>query len=385
MTGQNNAQSNNDDDAAEQGSASNALSTPPHINITPDTNLNHIKVVDCTEDNFEGPQRTNKYVLGFLLSIRHTSQTESRLMTTSMASRYSSAAGARARLNNSVGSRGYDRIMTYADPKDNGRCYVQIAKNAAKSQEIFKHCIASQEGVGNLFLMEEPQKVKNTLGSSKTVFIIDDCLECYPISGEIKDHVPAVPLSTPPAGETRWFAMHGDDKVSLTNATFQKASCTGKFCDRQAEVPHGQKCGCFFLSRTNAFVVEMELMLPVDATFEARGKVTISNFRSLRTSGLFVDESSWKQLDANNFYQHRKKLRQAIEQVTAYVAENGGWSYIGWVRTGTVQDSSDIDRNGPENLSSISQQPHISYLYPTNTDIVTSAEFKQKQFRTTLA
>ena len=285
-------------------------------------------------------------------------------------------------MNNSTGSRPYDRILTLADMKDPGRCFVYISKTNAASSELFKHSMSTQEGVGDVFIFEEPQKVKNTLGSSQTLFIVDECLECYPISGKMQDLVPEVKLSSPPAGETRWFAEHGVTELKFPNAALQRASCTGKFCDRQTIVSSaGQKCGCFYMSKSHPFVIEMEVTLPVGVQFDTRGRVTISNFRSYRTSQLFVDVNSWKQLDANDFYKHRAPIRKAVTEILKYVSQNGGWTYVGWVRTGSVQDSSDIDRNAAENLSSISQAPHISYLCPTNMDIIEAEEFKSKQFK----
>jgi len=71
-------------------------------------------------------------------------------------------------------------------------------------------------------------------------------------------------------------------------------------------------------------------------------------------------------------------LRETVERMNSYVNNNGGWTYIGWVRTGLVVDDSDPNHKGVENIASENQTPHISYLWPTNPEIVlpTCREYK---------
>jgi hypothetical protein len=70
---------------------------------------------------------------------------------------------------------------------------------------------------------------------------------------------------------------------------------------------------------------------------------------------------------------HLQKTRQAVRAVLQHVNTHGGWTYVGWLRTGTVQDSSDTlnsSNQAGENLASATQQPHLSYLYPTNPECI---------------
>jgi hypothetical protein len=74
--------------------------------------------------------------------------------------------------------------------------------------------------------------------------------------------------------------------------------------------------------------------------------------------------------DMDQVQQVRQAVLDVLDYVNANASSKGSWTYIGWLRTGMVQDSSDISigTNQPvENLaSSVTQQPHLSYLYPTN-------------------
>ena len=65
------------------------------------------------------------------------------------------------------------------------------------------------------------------------------------------------------------------------------------------------------------------------------------------------------------------KLRESIKNIVKYINDNDGWTYIGWLRTGRVTDqSASTEQAAGENLSSVTQTPHLSYLYPSNLDKV---------------
>ena len=113
----------------------------------------------------------------------------------------------------------------------------------------------------------------------------------------------------------------------------------------------------------------MAVSFPVPDGFNAVGTVNISDFRSYRTSRLFVpNDECWYQLECKNDF-HKKAIKTAVHRINQYVAKNGGWTYVGWLRTGSVSDESDDTHKGVENIASEKQDPHISYLYPTKPDV----------------
>ena len=114
-------------------------------------------------------------------------------------------------------------------------------------------------------------------------------------------------------------------------------------------------------------------------SFNAEGFYLVESFRSLKTSRIWVpDEEVWDCLTIKNKI-HIKVLRETIKNINKYVNDNGGWTYIGWVRTGVVVDESDCIHKDVENIASETQDPHISYLWPSNPDIVsrTCAQYRQ--------
>lgn len=99
--------------------------------------------------------------------------------------------------------------------------------------------------------------------------------------------------------------------------------------------------------------------------FDASGMQSVLCFRSLRTSHLFVAPDCWELLDRQN-PSHEDALRGAVDRINRYINKRGGWTYVGWVRTGAVTDQNDPQLKDVENIASLSQTPHLSYLFPTD-------------------
>jgi hypothetical protein len=157
------------------------------------------------------------------------------------------------------------------------------------------------------------------------------------------------------------------------------------FSDRQEEYrTTGQSCGCFYKrDHHNPLVIEMAVSLPCSRDYKPSGIMTVKKFRSLRTSEIFIPRDHWSEVNSDQA-QHEEALRNCVARVTQYINKNGGWTYIGWVRTGSVADQSEISNlKDAENISSMAQVPHISYLYPTNPKIVdrTNTIFEQLQLQ----
>ena len=58
-----------------------------------------------------------------------------------------------------------------------------------------------------------------------------------------------------------------------------------------------------------------------------------------------------------------------------HVNEHGGWTIVGWFLQGEVADSA----NEKEKVASVEITPHVSFLIPTISDVVTTYEFKALQ------
>ena len=363
------------------------LKTADHL---PDvkSSLRFITITDCQQPSFAA-NGEDTAVVGLLLSIRHvsmnTDQINTRSVATNAISRYTPGAtgNTRTKLSN-FASKPYDRIATFADILDpKGTCFAIIFQNHSQSFSFFQPCIKTLEGVGEIFILEEPDPVSNFLGTTQSVPIVDRCDRALPVLPQTVSEIPHVPLSSPPAGHTKYFCEHGLNSIHISRLYFQQSSCAGTFCDRQQELTTNQKCGCFFTNKQGNIVLSLDVTIKVPPSFSITGYRTIHRFKSWRTSQLFVKEHSWKSLiaclnsDSTN-HKHRDALRTSAKRIVDFVNEHGGWTCIGWIRTGSVQDESDT---AGAMIASSEQDPHITYLYPTNMNLgTTCTEFDNLRY-----
>ena len=143
-----------------------------------------------------------------------------------------------------------------------------------------------------------------------------------------------------------------------------------------------QECGCFDKNRYNTDrILDVDITFPVEETFELCGAITIPSFRSRRFSNVIV--ANWTGVQAASQGQE-ESVRNAADSVIRTVNANGGWTIIGWLRTGIAQDSSSRDAGG-ENIAAITQSPHITYLYPTNREWTRAAGHRYQEARLDLS
>ena len=364
------------------------LQTDLHIKSKPRKKDHLISISQCEEQDFV-EKKENSALIAIMLQIRHNSfaaDEKKSLLTT--ASRYAPGLTNAARQRLGGGNKNYDRLALFADTSENGRCFAIIFKNSAVAAKFFDHCIRSQEGVGHAFFLDEPSPVTSTLGSTPSVPIIESVLKTIPINNPINTLIPHVPLETPNMGCTRYFSSHNVTDIKFLNAQFVDSICLGYFCDRQLCVdnlttPTNAKCGCFYQDRSTApTIIQVDIVLPCPVSFDQTGKTYITNFRSYNTSLLFIKKETLKIVENDNS-DHLDLLRLTIKNIVKYVNDNGGWSYIGWLRTGIVHDISETQTAQAENLASTSQTPHLSYLYPTNKSCISEThEIYKRQIMT---
>ena len=354
------------------------FTTADHIGITPRTDLEVIQASDARSEYYSGVHREGKCFVGQLIHVKHHSQMEgsSKTLLTKLRSYATNAQnGARQRIAREE-SRQYDRMLLFADLNSpNGRCFVVINRFYRSTLKLLHHSSASQEGIGKIFVLEEPDPVTNTLGSSESVDIVDQPQRCYPVTLPVHTAVPQYPLRTPDVGETRYFAVHGDTSVIVSMAHATQAMCSGSFCDRSMYSDNPMhKCGCLHTNGKHSLVIECDVTIAVRRDFDPSGQRTITKFRSWTTSQLFVHNDTWAKIDLNTMDNlHLPALRTSIRNIVQYINDNGGWSITGWVRTGAVTDASDPNNTvvqDAENLANVEQKPKISYLYPTDTTIL---------------
>ena len=352
------------------------LETAPYIEGKPRSDVTtFVSISDCEKNNFH-EIRANSALIAFLLQIRHSSSAnddKKALVTTG--SRYAPGMSNSTRQKLGGGNKNYDRLVLFADTQEKGRCFAMIFKNATTSSQFFHRSIRCHEGVGKVFFLDQPTPVTSTLGSTSSVPIVDSVWDSVPICNAIKTLVPEVTIKAPEMGCTRYFCSHNVTNIQFYNATFVDSICQGYFCDRQMSRdnyinPNIIRCGCFRNDRNSApLIIQFDIGICCPAEFDQSEKTYISNFRSHHTSMLFLTKETLKLVNKSNS-NHLSLLRNSVNNIVNYVNQNGGWSYIGWLRTGIVHDISEQQNAVAENLASTSQTPHLSYLYPTNTECV---------------
>lgn len=352
------------------------LQTAAHISVKPREDVKKfVSVTQCEERQFP-ESRQDSALIGLLLQIRHNSMVaEERRQLVTTGSRYGTGANVAQRQRLGGGNRNYDRLALFADTREPGRCFAIIFKNPGTSQNFFNRCIRTHEGVGNVFFLDEPTPVTSTLGSTSSVPIIEQVWDCVPVNNTIQSLVPTVLLKPPEMGFTRYFASHHVKDIKFFNACFVESICSGIFCDRQFSSdnmtnPHSARCGCFHYDRSSApLTIQFDIALTCPFEFDQQGVTYVNSFRSYKTTLLFIRKENLKYIKKNSS-EHLALLRNTVQAIATHVNNNGGWSYVGWLRTGTVHDISETQTNVAENLASTSQTPHLSYLYPTNELLV---------------
>ena len=345
---------------------------PPH--------LQYIPVNECEQSAYiENPD--DKAVLGVLLKILHSTASENsdRQYRYNGQMSYVSKGNARQR---QVGARYYDRMLTFGDILDPGKCFVIILDHYQDTVKLLRYCKKSMEGVGNIFIITEPNPVVDYLGESTSVPIIQGINMFIPINNPLSTILPTIPPIIPDADHTMYFTLH-NNSICCNRTTLQQASCTGYFCDRQSQPSPTQKCGCIYMAtRGLDHVLVTDIIFCVPPSFQQNERSTVLHFRSWKFSKIFIpNDNIWPRLHADN---HEQLLRQSVKNITDFVNRNGGWTIVGWIRCGHVADHS-TDTTTTPTLQSRIPRLHISYIYPTNNAIIHDQNLQQHQITQIIA
>ena len=125
--------------------------------------------------------------------------------------------------------------------------------------------------------------------------------------------------------------------------------------------------------------------MAVPESDEPAGMLIVSNFRSKRTTGLFITDQAMRYALANK-QPELPAVRAAIDQCVTHINNNGGWSLVGWIRTGVTSDASDasnLSGLANENMASVTTRPHVSYLFPTDPTVINTDAYRGKRYTKT--
>lgn len=221
-----------------------------------------------------------------------------------------------------------------------------------------------------------PPPATEHLGDSLSVPMLGKASRIYPVRCTYEKVLPMIELKRPEAGETRYFAYHGLKNVAIGRSILAKSTCGGSFCDRQIPVENQGKgqaaCGCFHRRDLYKMVSDHSVRIPCHANVSPSEFTIIENFRSLRFDDLLFQKGcksifSSPEIDVSDPFVTRV-LRTHVKQLVEHVNGSGGWTVVGWVRTGKVRDANEEGNRDAIDIAAEDVSPHIIYLYPSDPD-----------------
>jgi hypothetical protein len=103
----------------------------------------------------------------------------------------------------------------------------------------------------------------------------------------------------------------------------------------------------------------------------------IPTFHSHKTTKLFIQQTALDNinLDKDDMAVQRQ-LRQSVNHAVEYINSNGGFTVVGWLRTGKVGDEG--NPRGETDQSSLTNVVHLTYLMPSNLAVVDMAVYQNE-------
>lgn len=333
-----------------------------------------VSIGDCEDESFQGVRREGTRLFGMMVAYKHSSTNDTTGVISRGPSHLPGSGPNNRRRLDAMRQKPFDRIATFADGSGGGKCFVVFTSSRAESAAFYKHCLARSEGVGDVFVFEEPNLVVKWLGDQRSVAVLSSPLPMLPVTNPVREVMPVVPIKAPLAGETRYFSYHGLE-IQVANVRLDDGGCAGRMCDRGRSLSGSEGCGCFYARGAHTLVLVMDVTFPVSHEYKMSEEEIITGFRSLRTTKFFIpNDSHLARLRDDNIRESQQfgmALRPRVQELVRYVNANNGWSLQGWLRTGKTNDASDqLGRPAEgENLASEHQRPHLSHLYPTELDL----------------
>jgi hypothetical protein len=240
-------------------------------------------------------------------------------------------------------NRIYNRYFLCADLSNPPYCAAIMTKNTTESAQLLRHTH------GGIFV-----------GPLKP--------NCSNIDTSDKMKLPSQ------AGETNYFTLVGKPVKLHRISVPTDVSCPGIQCDRQKGKG---ECSCIHNGPGTAFVYSFDVEFDVPSRLGYGNTYTSHGFRSFRTTSLFFKDMN-KYANSTTIDDETTILQQnrpLISQMVDYVNQNDGWTLVGWFKLGEVTDAA----NQQEKVENSEITVRISYLFPTNDNIIKTNEFQELQ------
>ena len=215
--------------------------------------------------------------------------------------------------------------------------------------------------VGSQYVIFEPNLSTQTLGDTIPILSIHSGTPLIPLqpTDDIKSTEDTMHFPTT-AGAAKYFILKNKE-VKLKRVTLvSDPSCSGIQCDRQKSK---NECTCVHLTGGNSLVYRFDVQIPVSSSVDKSGYITVFGFRSLRTCSIFFRNFNdhENEITRDQETEAQPKYRCRIAKIVEHINANGGWTIIGWMVLGMVQDA-----QGSDKVENLHCTVHLSYLMPSN-------------------
>ena len=274
-----------------------------------------------------------------------------------------------------LGVTTYNRILTFGSCKDeDGKTFCIIFESSISFRSFINNMLDLK--IGDTVVIYEPEEIMTYLSKENDLPVIRSGM--FSFSHQVNRGLyltEEVALSIPEEGYTKFFFYSGV-KIKFFNAQIVPVLCQGLMCDKQKE----NQCGCLIGHKTPKIVLDVNVKLNEKKISEVN-KMNIISWDL--TKKFFTDIG--RDVSITSFLDMRKLkvIRSSINNIGNIINEKGGWTIIGWVRTGFTDDEVTTDSLekivGAESVS-----PHIiSLSYTKKLDKATEKLVAKEKFSMT--
>lgn len=326
----------------------------------------YVSVLDLASIN-ETDNRENYFLVGMLLHVK-ASQEESSINFSRFTYRGSSSGSSSA--SNSPTKRHkssttYRKVFFFMDLLTRGSCFVIFERDRNDERRFWSQMSArANTRIGDILLIEEPQRVENTVGHSLSV---------------VRTNGSFIPIERPPNLEQHMPELMSEDNfsgfhlcnipVTLINVNSVDSSCTGTFCDRL--FPTATPCGCYQNDARNYganHVFRQDFVFNIGIDDNQQEAVRCS---SLRFTELLFNRPLPANMTRNIYIlPNINPIREALRAIVNYVNTHGGWTICGWFRSSVTSET-----GTSEQVFSHTMGMHISYVQPSDDQVLQDPGF----------
>ena len=263
---------------------------------------------------------------------------------------------------------------------DNARLiYLMEARNS--NNNLFDQNMELRDNgtfsIGTFFRILAPLPIENTMNGDIPLVRTQNPLLIL----HSPKKIPTVPVNNSIQGMNAMAFVYNAVSLTVNRTTPIQTTCGGFMCDRQRiqDWNGNRGCGCYEMTDYVS-----NLAFEHSIFFETpNGKISHTNFSSTKFSLLYLSTflpgsvrvSALRMSSTSGVFWD---IEDAIENITSYVNDNGGWTAVGWYKRGVITDKSllvsgvttNVNNEESDQIDSGHINYHVVQLLPTNKSIL---------------